>query len=126
MRHAKDGTRMFPLLFSMLIISTIFASTASANPPKTVSAEYDLAAQKLTVKIDHSSFSPSMHYIKTVEVTKNGKVVLAQAYKNQPDKNPFEYSYDLPAAAGDVLEIKATCNMYGSKTISMTITKPIK
>ena len=97
-----------------------------ANPPKALTAEYDIATQKLTVRIDHGSFSPSMHYINKVEVNKNAQAVINQTYKSQPDKNPFEYIYEIPAKVGDVLEIKASCNIYGSKTISITIAKQAK
>jgi hypothetical protein len=97
-----------------------------ANPPKGLTAEYDIATQKLTVRIDHSSFSPSMHYINKVDVKKNAQAVINQTYKSQPDKNPFEYTYEIPAKEGDVIEIKASCNIYGSKTISITIAKQAK
>jgi hypothetical protein len=97
-----------------------------AHPPKNIAAEYDIAAQKLTVRIDHGSFSPSMHYINKVEVKKNNQSVINQTHKSQPEKNPFEYTYEIPAKEGDVLEIKASCNIFGSKTISIAIAKQAK
>ena len=116
------------LLFISLGLFFIFScpSIILAHPPKGLTAEYDIANQKFTVRIDHGSFAPSMHYINKVEVKNNTQAVINQTYKSQPDKNPFEYTYEIPAKVGDVLEITASCNFYGSKTISITIGKPAK
>lgn len=104
-----------------LILIMLLPSIVLAHPPKGLTAQYDMAAQSLTIVIDHNSFASSMHYIGQVEVKKNGKTVLTHEYKNQPDKNPFEYKYNIPASEGDTLEIKATCNIYGSKTIEIKV-----
>jgi hypothetical protein len=108
------------------VVAFLYPATIMAHPPKGLAAEYDIAAQKLTVRIDHGSFSPSMHYINKVEIKKNGQPAIDQTYKSQPDKNPFEYTYEIPAKVGDILEIKASCNIFGSKTISITIAKQAK
>lgn len=100
-----------------------FPWTAMAHPPKTISAEYDPATQNLTIRIDHGSFAPAMHYINKVEIKKNGETVLSKSYKGQPDKNPFDYIYNIPAREGDVFDVTATCNLYGSKTASIKVAK---
>jgi hypothetical protein len=124
---STQNTKIILLSISLgLLFAFSCPSLILAHPPKGLTAEYDIAAQKLTVRIDHGSFSPSMHYINKVEVNKNALVVIDKTYKSQPDKNPFEYTYEIPAKEGDVLEIKASCNMWGSKTISITIGKPAK
>lgn len=108
------------------VVVFLYPATIMAHPPKGLAAEYDITSQKLTVRIDHNSFSPTMHYINKVEIKKNAQPVINQTYKSQPEKNPFEYTYEIPAKVGDVLEIKASCNMFGSKTISITIAKQAK
>lgn len=123
MRSVKSKEKF--LLYFLLGLSFFlsYPMAVMAHPPKSLTAEYDNQSQKLTIRIDHGSFSSKMHYISNVEVKKNAQVVINQTYKNQSDKNPFEYTYEIPAKVGDVLEIKATCNMYGSKTVSITVAK---
>jgi hypothetical protein len=113
------------LIYILLGFVVVFSypTILMAHPPKGLAAEYDIASQKLKVRIDHGSFSPTMHYINKVEIKKNAQLVINQTYKSQPEKNPFEYTYEIPAKVGDVLEIKASCNLFGSKTISITIAK---
>ncbi len=113
-------------LISVLLgfaVALLYPASVMAHPPKGLTAEYDIAAQKLTVRIDHNSFSPTMHYINKVEIKKNAQPAINQTYKSQPEKNPFEYTYEIPAKAGDILEIKASCNIFGSKTVSITVAK---
>jgi hypothetical protein len=58
-----------------------------------------------------------------VEIKMNGKSVSSNDYKSQPDKSQFVYSYKVQAAKGDVLEVTASCNIYGSKTVKLTVDK---
>ena len=84
---------------------------------------YDSTSQMLTVTITHKSPFPSFHYIKSVEIKKNGIVVSTNQYKNQPDQATFTYSYKVAATVGDTLEVKASCSLYGSKTVNLTVEK---
>ncbi len=126
MKSVQNKKKILIYVLLGLVFFFSYPMVIMAHPPKNLTAEYDMASQKLTVRFDHGSFSSKMHYISIVEVKKNAQVVINQTYKNQPDKNPFEYTYEIPAKVGDVLEIKATCNMYGSKTISITIAQQDK
>ena len=108
----------------ILMALTLFPMTASAHAPKDVQLSYDLASKTLNVTITHASFMPTSHYIKTVEIKKNGAVASTNNYNNQPDKSSFTYTYVLPAAEGDVLEVTAACNIYGSKTVDLKVAKP--
>jgi hypothetical protein len=125
-RSVKNKKKIIIYILLGLVFFFSYPMAAMAHPPKNLTAEYDIQSQKLTVRIDHGSFMPSMHYINKVDVKKNGQPVINQTYKSQPDKNPFEYTYEITAKAGDVLEITASCNMYGSKTINITIAKQDK
>jgi len=126
MKSVKNKKRIFIYILLGLAFFFSYPMAIMAHPPKSLTAEYDITTQKLIVRIDHGSFSSTMHYINKVEVKKNAQVVINLTYKNQPDKSPFEYTYEIPANVGDVLEIKASCNMYGSKTISITVAKQDK
>lgn len=107
----------------MLASLAFLPNTASAHPPKDIGLSYDATSKTLTAVITHTSVSPTMHYIKQVEIKKNGVVLSNNLYKSQPDKTSFTYTYTAPAAPGDVLEVTGTCNIYGSKTVKLDIAK---
>ena len=108
----------------ILILFTVcfmYPQTSLAHAPQDVQLSYDSPSQMLTVTITHKSPFPNSHYIKIVEIKKNGNVVSTNKYENQPDQATFTYSYKVPAAAGETLEATASCSLYGSKTINLTV-----
>ena len=110
----------------ILILFTVFfmyPQTSLAHAPQDVQLSYDSPSQMLTVTLTHKSPFPSSHYIKIVEIKKNGIVVSTGKYENQPDQATFIYAYKVPAAAGDTLEVKASCSLFGSKTTNLTVEK---
>ncbi len=117
-------------LLSALIISlilSIFIITpvaVYAHAPQDVSLSFNKESQTLTVKITHKTPSPGSHYINKVEIKKNGTVVSTNEYKSQPSKDKYEYSYKIQASGGDRIEVKASCNFFGSKTADLSIPKP--
>jgi len=96
-------------------------SAAVAHAPKEVKLEMDGGKQNLTVTITHKSPFPNWHYVKLVQITKNGSVVSNSEYKNQPDQETFAYTYPVAATAGDVIEVTVTCNVTGSKSAKLII-----
>ena len=121
----KTMTRTATKAFWIAVIIGLFSLTniqvASAHPPKDVSISYDLAQQTLSVTITHKTTFTSKHYIKTITITKNGTALSTEEYTGQPKEKPFTYTYPVPAAAGDVLEVKATCKIFGSKEAKITV-----
>jgi hypothetical protein len=98
-----------------------FPFQAAANTPKEVLLTYDAAARTLTVQITHSSSWPTFHYIAKVEIKKGEKTISTTDYKSQPDQATFSYVYPIEAAPGDVLEVKASCSIFGSRTEKLTV-----
>lgn len=96
---------------------------AWAHAPKEVVLSYDQARKMLSVQISHLAKNPASHYVSKVEIKKNGQAVPAAEYQKQPQQDPFVYEYPLDAAPGDSVEVKATCNMFGSKTTKLDIPK---
>jgi hypothetical protein len=94
---------------------------AFANAPKEVLLTYDGAAKTLTVQITHSSSSPGWHYVAKVEIKKGEKTISTVEYKSQPDQPTFSYVYPIEAVPGDVLEVKANCSIFGSRTEKLTV-----
>lgn len=107
----------------LVVVCFMYPQTSFANAPKDVQLSYDSQSQMLTVTITHKSPFPNFHYIKIVEIKKNGNVVSTNKYKNQPDQATFTYSYNVPAKVGETLEVKASCSLFGSKTVNLTVGK---
>ena len=92
-----------------------------ATAPKSVDLAYDMDTQTLSVTINHYTLSAGSHYIKYVEIKKNGEVNSKNEYGSQPKGPIFTYTYKIAAAKGDVFEVTATCNLWGHKTSTLTI-----
>ncbi len=92
-----------------------------ATAPKSVDLIYDINTQTLSVTINHPTLFPSMHYIKYVEIEKNGVIISKNKYGSQPADSIVTYTYNIPAEKGDVFEVKATCNLWGNKTSTLVV-----
>ena len=110
-------------LFLSLCVILSYPQNSYATPPQDVKVSYDANSQTLTVTITHKTLSKSLHYIKYVDIKKNGTLVSNNKYDNQPDPEMFTYTYNLAAVEGDKLEITASCNIFGSKTTTLVVTK---
>jgi len=123
----KRQTRLPQLMtiFIALMAATLmltFPAASQASAPADVVLTYDQPGQNLQVKIIHKTPWTS-HYLKKVIVKKNGAAVETYEYTSQPDPNEFTYAYKLEAAPGDVIEVTASCNIFGSKTATLTVAK---
>ena len=104
-------------------VCLVYPQTSMAHPPQDVQLSYDSNSQMLSVTITHKSPFPGTHYIKSVEIKKNGNVMSINKYENQPDQATFTYSYKVAAANAEILEVKASCSLFGSKTGMLTVGK---
>lgn len=112
------------LMLAAVLFAALHPAAAIAHAPSDVAVNYDLASQTLEAAIKHTRFSDG-HYIEKVEVKKNGNIVILQEYKSQPTETVV-YSYKVTAGAGDILEVKASCNKFGSRTQKITVGQPGK
>lgn len=120
----RSKTRqIFICCLVIFAVCFMYPQVLFAHAPQDVTLSYDATSQVLAVTITHKSPFPGAHYIKNVEIRKNGTIVSANKYENQPDQATFTYSYKVPATAGETLEVKASCSLFGSKTVNLTIGK---
>jgi len=109
-------------VFLLSVFFFLYPGTSFATSPQDVKLDYDAATETLSVTITHPSSFPSFHYIKYVEIN-NGSGAIRNTYESQPDQDTFTYTYKVSAAPGVMLEVTATCSMYGYKTVYLT---PVK
>jgi len=107
-------SKIFVCAATAVLVMVVFTAPAFSHNPADAALIYDQGKQTLSVTVTHSPFSDS-HYVKEVEIAKNGQVVGKYPCGSQPG-DTFTYTYKVPALPGDVLEAKATCSKYGSKT----------
>ena len=115
------------MLILGIVISVVFlmVAPAAAHPPAGIVMSYDPGAEKLTVTITHNVDDPATHYIKKVQVKKNGLVISDPDYKSQPAKDSFTYTYDVKAAPGDTFRVIATCSLAGNLERVYDVTAPV-
>ena len=66
------------LVWLVLIISSL--STVAAHPPTSITLEYDIDGQELSVSISHTVMDETTHFIKSVTVEKNGVELFKKEY----------------------------------------------
>lgn len=120
-RNMRSTATLAICLAFVLASLGLFPVTVRATPPSDIQLSYDMASKALKVTIFHATPMPTMHYIKIVDIKKNGVELSKYFYKYQTDKDVAAYTYTLPAVAGDTLEVRAICNIYGDKTVSLKV-----
>jgi hypothetical protein len=107
-------------LFLLAILSVFFAFTINAHPASKVVLSYKHG--KLDINITHKVKNFNTHYIKTVVITVNGKVVKTMELTHQNDLDYSSFLLDFPdLKKGDVVEVKTICNIFGTKSGKITI-----
>jgi hypothetical protein len=106
-----------------ILLTALFPATGGANSPQEVVLSYDQAKRTLEVRITHASKDPATHYVKKVEIRKADKTIAATEYQSQPGEATFAYVYPVEIGPEDVIEVKATCSIFGSKTAKLDMRK---
>ena len=112
---------MLPMCAWLLAACLFLPQYAYADPPQDVVLSYNMQSQTLTVTVTHPSSFTGFHYIKQVKITKNNELAEKNDYGSQASKTTFVYTYKVPAAANDILEVTATCNIHGKKTVTLKV-----
>ncbi|MCX5821032.1 MAG: hypothetical protein NT047_14165 [Deltaproteobacteria bacterium] len=122
-RGRLHGGAVTACILMTALLLALLPAPGAAHPPKDVVLSYDQAKQTLEVRITHGVSDPAKHFIEKVEIRKAGKTISQTEYRSQPEQTTFVYSYPLDAAPGDVIEVKAACSVFGSKTEKLTVGK---
>jgi len=125
-RTSSISTFIFGALLFVLMVFCLYPQVSYADAPQDVKLNYDFSAQTLAVTITHKASFPGMHHIKSVEIKKNASVISTTNYDTQPAESPFTYTYKVAAVEGDKMEVTATCNLSGSKTATLIVTRASK
>jgi hypothetical protein len=105
----------------LLLIPAMMICPVAANPPSAVNLAYNSSSGELAVTITHVVADPVDHFVKMVEVRSGGAVLISEQYSSQPTTETFTYRYSVPAPGGDLLEVTASCNKFGSLTATIPV-----
>ena len=122
-RGRLHGGAVAACILMTALLLALLPAPGGAHPPKEVVLSYDQAKKILEFRITHILKDPASHYIKKVEIKKNGTASGVTEYQSQPGPETFSYTYPLDAAPGDLIEVKASCSIFGSKTEKLTVGK---
>lgn len=104
----------------LTLVLVLFAFVVKADPPKKVNLA--VANGKLTIDIVHPVKKTADHYIDLITVYINGKEYKVIKPIKQSSEKSEQTTVDLPAVkAGDVVEVKARCNEFGTKSAKIKI-----
>ena len=107
----------------LAVIMLPLVTPAQADPPQEVVLSYDSAAQILTVSVTHKTLFAGLHYVKRIEIKKNGAPAGTFDFKSQPDRKTFSQSWPIETKTGDTLDVTAECNLQGNKTATLVVGK---
>jgi hypothetical protein len=121
MKKVMFRSKCLQAIFLILFFLCFSPQLSYATAPKSVDLAYDAKTQTLSVTISHYTLAAGSHYIESVEIKKNGVAVSKTKYDAQPTSEIFIYAYKVSAAKGEVIEVNAACNLWGSKTSTLTV-----
>jgi len=108
--------------FLILMLLVFMPMIAFSNPPKKVILSYDKESGNIIVSAVHPVKDVNDHFIITVEVKANSEDAITLNYTSQSSEESQDVKIEMPdLKSGDIVEVKATCNKFGSKSESLTI-----
>jgi len=111
--------KLAPLIFLVLFG---FTSLAYAHPPSDIKITFDPASKILTAIILHNVSNPLNHYIKKVDVGKNGKEIIEHQISCQDNNESQTVEYLIPDAKnGDVISVEGYCSISGKLEKEITV-----
>jgi hypothetical protein len=114
-----------PFFLVLAAVLCFFMVPVTAHAPSNITIGYNPDMHKLSVTVTHPSDDPKTHYIRGVQVKINGDVISDPAYKSQPGRNSFTYTYDVMANPEDSVWVIATCVNGQSLENHYDIPKPV-
>jgi len=114
------------LVLAMAVLFIAMRS-AGAHPPSAIDATYDAKRGELNVTVEHPVTKPTEHFINEVVVTKNGSEAAKKTFDSQTShRNQTMPPIKFDAKPGDTVSVKATCNLFGAKTVAVDLSTPSK
>ncbi len=87
---------------------------AYAHPPSDIAISFDPVTKILKAVITHQVSTPGSHFIKKVDIGRNGQEIIEQQISRQDNPATQTVSYLIPdVKEGDLLSVEAYCSLSG-------------
>jgi len=97
-----------------LILIFIAPQLTYAHPPSAMKVIYDPSSTSLSIAVSHPVVSPRTHYVRRIEVIKDGTVIAERQFIMQYRKVLQQQKFKLTDVnPGDSITVKAYCNING-------------
>lgn len=110
----RGGLAAFALVGLLVLIVALSAAPASAHEPEGLTLVFDESSGTLTINVRHNVKDRTTHYVSTIEVWVNGAESANRTYTSQPSGS-FTLRMHLDVNEGDLILVKAVCNLMGTK-----------
>ncbi|HTZ11295.1 MAG TPA: hypothetical protein VMD04_02805 [Candidatus Margulisiibacteriota bacterium] len=101
-------------VFLVLFVFLAMVSSAYAHPPSDIIITFNQQTKMLEAVIMHNVSNPENHYIKKVDVGRNGKEIISQEFSRQENNEIQTVHYLITdAKAGDVFSVEGYCSISG-------------
>lgn len=111
------------ILVVVVFLSVLaFTSIAYAHPPSDIKITFDLKTKMLEAVIVHNTSNPINHYIKKVDIGRNGKEIIEHMLSREDNNQTQTVRYLIPDAKdGDVISVEGYCSISGKLKKEITI-----
>lgn len=104
----------------MIVVLAMIPVVLSASPPKKVKLSYDEG--KLKIVATHPTRDVNDHYIGYVSISVDGQEVKVIKPTKQTSDKAETIEVEIPEIKkGSLIEVKAKCNKFGSKTVELQL-----
>jgi hypothetical protein len=109
------------ILFSFVAI-LFLSMSAIAHAPKKIELSFNKETKTLSADIFHKVKDVEEHFISDVIIYINDVEVQSSTYEKQANKLDEKLEFKLETVKeGDVIQLKAKCNKFGSKSSKITV-----
>ncbi|MHA1198668.1 MAG: hypothetical protein ACTSQF_04875 [Candidatus Heimdallarchaeaceae archaeon] len=112
-------------LLAVISLSIFFVSAVQAHSPTNIVIDYNFDTNVLTVTVNHAVSEPDTHYINQIDVWVNDILNTTEMYSRQFSTAYQIDTFNITANHGDVIKIKAHCNVSGSLISEFTLQDPV-
>jgi len=106
----------------LCIVFLFPAAVVFGHPPQDIRLNFNPDTSDLAVEVIHQVNDAQKHYIAQIEITVNNEQPINKTYTKQTSLEKQEDAIKMEKVKpGDTLKVKATCCIFGSKTVMMVI-----
>lgn len=114
-------------ILSLVFLITLATGSAYAHPPSSMGTRYNPEDKMLEIHIVHPVRNSKTHYVKKVEIIKNGKLLATKEITEQESSKAQNVAFaPIDISPEDTVIIEAYCSISGKLRGKLDLSKSIK